>query len=400
MGSNIGTVIAFELMRTLKSKGFWIAGLIVPVLFAGVIFLTQATSQQAQQGGTPALTFEYTDASGIIDPALATKAGGVAIADASQGLADVKAGKVDAFFDVPADPVTQPIAVSGQDKGVAQTGVYQGLVTGLVQASAAEKVGDPQLVALASGQVNMQVTTYQDGKVSNSIGRFLPPLLFLIAFYLVLIIQSTRMLNSSLEEKENRVTEMILTTIRSSSLLAGKVVSLIVTGIIQMMLTIVPTLVVVLVLRQRGQMPGLDLSALEFDPQRMVLGALLLVTGFLLFTAGLVTIGAAMPSAKDAQSMFTVVVLVLVSPLFIMTTIIKDPSAPIVQAFTYFPATAPMTAMIRNALGALGWGPGLGVTAVVLAATWVVFQVAVRVYQYGSVEYSRKVSLKLALQRP
>ena len=398
MRTNIGTVIAFEVRRTLKSKGFWIAGLMVPILFAVVIFIARSGSTAV--GGPVIMEFEYTDASGLIDPQVAQSLGGTLIADPAQGLDDVKAGHVDAFIEVPADPVTQPVVVAGQDRGVAQTGIYQAIAGQLVQESAAKKVGDPALVALASGQVNTDVTTYKNGVVSNSIGQFIPPLLFLIAFYLTMLIQSNRMIGSALEEKQNRVTEMILTTIKSSSLLAGKVISLIIVGVIQMLLTILPTVVVVLILRGSGQFTWLNLSMLSFDPQRMIMGSLLLVSGFLLFTAGLVAIGAALPTEKEAQSMYAVVLLVLLSPIFLITQILTNPDAGVVRVFTYFPVTAPMTAMIRNALGALGWGPGLGVTAVVLAATWVVFQVAVRVYQYGSAEYSRKVSLKLALQRP
>jgi len=300
---------------------------------------------------------------------------------------------------VPADPVTQPVSVAGADRGLLNNDVYTSLATSLLQQSAATGVGNQTVVALVAGDFTTDVTTYKGSAVANSMGEFLPPLIFLAAFYLVLLIQSNRMLGSSLEEKENRVTEMILTTIKASSLLAGKVFSLIVTGIIQMLLTIVPSVVVVLVLRHQGKLGGFDLSGLVFDPQRMVLGTLLLISGFLLFTAGLVAIGAAMPSAKDAQSMFTIVMLVLVCPLFIITLIMTNPSAPLVQAFTYIPVTAPMTAMLRNALGSLSWLQGLAVTVIVLVSAWLVFQAAVRVYQYGSVEYSRKVSFKAALQR-
>ena len=399
MHSNIAIVIAFEVMRTLKSKGFWIAGLIVPIAFAGVIFLAQSSGQGDDSDSGNTMVFEYVDASGLIDPQIAGQLGGTAITDPAAGLKDVQDGTVDAFINVPADPVNQPVVVDGQDRGAIGSDVYQGLAIGLVQASAAKQVGNPTLVALAAGNFTTQVNTFQGNEPSNSLGKFLPPLLFLVAFYLVIIIQANRMLSSSLEEKENRVTEMILSTIKSSSLLAGKVVSLIIVGVIQTLLTIVPTVAVVLVLRGRGQAGGLDLSGLVFDPERMTMGSLLLISGFLLFTAGMVAIGAAMPSARDAQTMFTVVVLVLVSPLFIVYLILTNPTAPIVQAFTYIPVTAPMTAMARNALGALPWWQGLVVVAIVLLAAWLVFRVATRVYQYGSVEYSRKVSFKLALGR-
>ena len=83
-------------------------------------------------------------------------------------------------------------------------------------------INSPELTAAASGEVKVQTQTFRDGKVSGGFGSALPPLMFLLLFYVVILLLSSQMLNSTLEEKENRVTEMILTTLNPTTLITGQ----------------------------------------------------------------------------------------------------------------------------------------------------------------------------------
>src|ERR1700754_1344600 len=118
---NLRTVIAFEVRRTLSKRRFWISTLIVPVAF-GVVFALVALSNSSTDNSANAqknakFDFSYVDASGMIDPAIASKAGGTPTDDPAGAIAKVKAGDLDAFFSYPADPAKQAIRVYGQDKG-------------------------------------------------------------------------------------------------------------------------------------------------------------------------------------------------------------------------------------------------------------------------------------------
>jgi ABC-2 type transport system permease protein len=400
MRGNLATVVAFEVRRTLRSKVFWMAALVVPVLFAVVVLLMEETTAQAT-GSTASpqpFSWEYVDDSGLIVDSVAQTSGGTKIASADRGLDDVLSGTTEGFIHYPADPTTQTTIVAGQDVGIVDSDRYTAMAIGVLQASAAAAANNPGLVAIASGDIPVRVTTYTAGQPSGGVGGLIPPLIFLAALYLVIIMQGNRMLSSSLEEKENRVTEMILTTIKSSSLLAGKVVSLVVVGLVQMLVTVAPITVVLVVLRDKSA-GGSVLSSLVFDPVRMAMGAVLLLAGFLLFTAGCVAIGAAMPTIKDANAMFTVVILVLLLPLFVFSLIMTSPDTSVVRVFTYFPLTAPVTGLVRNAFGSLVWWQCAVEVVLVLAVTWGIFVLAARIYRFGSVEYDRKIDVRRVLVR-
>ena len=144
---------------------------------------------------------------------------------------------------------------------------------------------------------------------------------------------------------------------------------------------------------------GFTVIGVVMNPGQMVVGALLLVGGFVLFTGTLVAVGAVMPTAKEAGQIFGVMMALIFIPFYAVTLIVSDPSAPIVQFFTYFPYSAPVTSMLRNGFGSLTPLESTGVIVEIFVIGIVVLRLGVKLFQYGSIEYSKKVSLKTALAR-
>ena len=77
---NLGTVISFEVTRTFKKKQFWLTTLLVPVVLGIVIALVvisnNSTASMVDSQKDAVLTFTYSDASGHIDPTIASAFGG------------------------------------------------------------------------------------------------------------------------------------------------------------------------------------------------------------------------------------------------------------------------------------------------------------------------------------
>ncbi len=400
---NLGTVVRFEFIRTIAKRRFWIATLFVPVLLIIVFVLvfvsnsSTRTSAEAQKNAH--FTFQYTDASGLVNPAIVQSLGGTLAPSDEAGIAAVKSGEVDAYFAYPADPAKQTIRVYGQDNGLFANGKYSSVAESILQSSVEQKVDSPQTTAILQGSVNSTTTTFKNGSVSGGFNAVLPALLFLVIFYVVILLLGNQMLNSTLEEKENRVTEMILTTINPTSLIIGKVVSLFMIGLVQMLVFVIPTVLAYLFFRQQLNIPELDLSQFVFDPQTMIIGVLILLGGFSLFTGTLVALGAVMPTAKDAGPIFGALMILIFIPFYTVTLVVSDPSAFIVQVFTFFPYSAPVTALLRNAFGTLPLWQAVFVIVELFVLSAIVLRLAVRLFRYGSIEYTRKVSIRDVLSR-
>lgn len=395
---NLSTVIAFEFKRTVTKRSFWVVTLILPLLVFGLgallISANVSSANTADQQKNARFDFLYSDASGLVSPNLAREYGGKLIESQSEGVEEVQIGGTPAYFDYPADPKTQAIKVYGADAGVFQNSKYSSVAESLLSASVEQRLDAPVDVAILRGEVTSTTTTFKDGAVAPGFEAILPALVFLAAFFIVIVFLGNQMLNSTLEEKENRVTEMILTTINPTNLLIGKVISLFAIGLIQIAVFALPVLVGYLFFRDQLNIPNFDLSGLVFDPQKMIIGSLILIGGFALFTGTLVAVGAVMPTAKDAAPVFSVVIFAVVIPLYASSYAVSAPESPIVQILAFFPYTAPITALILNAFGSLPLWQAIVIIVELFVLAAIVLRLAVRLFRYGSIQYSSKVKIR------
>lgn len=399
---NLGTVIGFEFVRTVTKRRFWIGTLSVPVIMAvvfGLVFLSNTTTDTASQAQKSAqFSIAYTDASGLITAESAGLFGAIPVDSQDAGLRAVHSGTVDAYFDFPATPESSAVRVYGTDKGIFENGKYGAVAQAMLGSAVNQKIGSPQLASLAAGKATIETLTYDGGRESGGLGSVLPPLILLVIFYGLIVLLAGQMLNSTLEEKENRVTEMILTTLKPTTLIAGKVIALFAVGLVQMIVFLSPILLARLLLPEQMDPAALDLPPLIFDPVRMTVGLLILIGGFALFTTTLVAIGAVMPTAREAGNFTGIMMALIFVPFYAVALVVSDPQAIIVQVFTYFPFSAPVTALLRNGFGSLSLAEAGVVIGILFVGAAVMLRVAVRLFQYGSISYTSKVNIRTALR--
>lgn len=395
---NLWTVISFEVLRTLKRRSFWIGTLLVPFAIAAILGLniisSTSTSRTAESQKVARFSFEYVDDSGYVNSSIAHAFGGKVTTDGEAAIRAVKSGDLEAFFLFPNDPTKESIRSYGLDKGIFNNGKYGAVAGQILKLSAEQAIGDKTLSALAVNKLNLQSITYKSGKESGNLGDVIPPLLFLVIFYMVIVLLGNQMLTSTLEEKENRVTEIILTTLNPTTLIIGKILSLFVIGITQMIVFSLPILIGFLFFREGLKIPNFDFSSLHFSFVPMSIGFLILIAGFTLFMGTLVAVGAVMPTAKEAGQIFGVVVTLLFVPFWTLSLVASNPDSWLVQVITYFPYSAPVTAMMRNGLGSLSPTEAFIVVVELFFLGVLVLQLAVRLFRYGSMEYTKRVSAR------
>jgi len=380
---NLSTVIRFEITRSLKKKSFWLAAISFPLVFAvlfGVIFLSnKASADAAKNLEKQSFSFAVTDESKLIKPELlaATKAQPVAAADKDATIKRVQEGKLDAYIYYPKDIAKERVEVYGKDVGLFDNGRYGSIATSLLSNSVQSEVS-PAVRMVIQDKVNTKNTVYKNGKEYNAINEMILPGVFLVLFYFLISFFGNQMLTSTTEEKENRVIEMILTTVHARTLIIGKII----------------VLIAYIFFKDQLQLPDVDLSHIAVDPVRIGIGFLAFAASFLFFTGMLVAIGAAVPTAKEAGSFFATIMILLFAPLYAAAMLVSTPDALPSKIITYFPLTSPIPLMLRNAIGNLSATDAAISISILTVCAVIAIMMGVRLFRFGALEYSRKLSLR------
>lgn len=399
---NLGTVFSFEVVRTLKKKSFWIMALAFPTLigaiFAISFFSSQATEKAANETKNQKFSIVVTDASGLINKNIIKALGATETTEKQSAIDQVQTGKLDAYFYYPKDLSKDKIEIYAKDVGFFDNGRYSGVAKVLIQQSVAPIV-DAQTTAILQDKVQFDSATYRNGKKFDGFKELIAPGLFLVLFYLLLAMFSNQMLTSTTEEKENRITEMILTTIEARTLIIGKILSLMLLAFIQIAIILLPTITVYLLFHEQLALPNLDLSNIPLNPLPIAIGAAIFGCSFMFFTGLLVAVGAIAPTAKEAGSFFGVIMVSIFAPLYAVSLFVSAPQSTLVKFLSFFPLTAPIPLMLRNAIGNLSLTESIAGIVILAISAAVALSVAVRLFHYGVLAYSNRIKLSVLFKK-
>lgn len=393
---NFGMVFKFEVLRTLKKPTFWLIALGFPVMIGlifGIVFWSnRATQEAAEKLQEQNFSIMMTDDSGLIKPEVAAAMKVQRVNSEAEGIEKVKHHQTDAYFYIPKNLEKDSVRIYGQDTGVFENNKYGAVVRTLLSSSVDGKVTGSEALIIKQ-KVNSSLTTYKDGKESGGMKEMIVPGFFLVLFYLLIAFFGNQMLTSTIEEKENRTVEMLLTTVQAKTLIVGKIWALITLSLIQGMIIVLPVLVGYLLSGHQLHLPNFDLSQIVFDPTRIAVAIALFGASFMMLTGLLVTVGAMMPTAKEASSWVGLVMILLFGPLYGGSVFISYPESTFSMAMSYFPLTAPIPLMLRNTVGNLSLIEALIGVAVLVISAVLIMMLAVRVFRYGAMSYDSKLSL-------
>ncbi len=394
--SRLGTVVRFEFVRAVKKPAFWIGTLALPIVIVLVTLLvglgqSAGADSVVSSSSATKTPFRYVDHSGLVSERVAEQWGGTPSTDARSDRAAVRAGRLDAFIEFPESLTDAPIRVDAADRGLFGNGRYSSLAERVVEQSVAAAVDDPEAVRLLRSPPSTSVQTYADGAVAPGWISVLPPALYAAAFFGLVILLAARMVTVVVEEKENRISEMILTTVTAGDLIRGKVIAMLLVGLVQIGVFLLPGLVTIGVALP---LVASQLGGVVVDPWRMLVGALLLVGGVLLASGLFVAVGAAVPSIKDASSLQSAAIFALIIPVYAVFFVVTNPTSPVAAFFTYFPTFTPVTAMVRNAVGSLSVTESIVCIVIVWVVAAVLLRFAEHLFRHSVAQYGSKVTLR------
>lgn len=245
--------------------------------------------------------------------------------------------------------------------------------------------------------------------------------------FIFIFMYGVQVMRGVMEEKQNRIVEVLISSVKPFQLMMGKIIGIALVGFVQFVLWIAITTTLVtagsaLLLKDRfdpaviantpmttevqGQlaeqagMPDMEdvkfLQALKKIDWPLTLGMFLFyfIGGYLLYSSLLAAIGSAVDSETDTQQFMFPVTLPMVFAIFTAQAAVYNPGSAMVLWCSLIPFTSPIVMMVRVAMGnAPVWQLALSMLLLVgtfVATTWL----AGRIYRTGILMYGKKVSWK------
>ncbi len=210
------------------------------------------------------------------------------------------------------------------------------------------------------------------------------PVAFVYFLWMAVFSISQMLLTNTIEEKSNRILEVLLSSVSPLQLMSGKIVGIMWTGLTMILSWVLSTIVLVTFL------PGLlgakgdviDFASIARDPFLLTSFVVYFLLGYLFFAALLVGIGSVCNTVKEANNLMMPVTVMLMLPLFAMIPISKDPNGTLAKFLSYIPPFTPFVMMNRAA------GPPTNfeyvATSIILVLAIVfVFWAAAKIFRIG-----------------
>lgn len=242
---------------------------------------------------------------------------------------------------------------------------------------------DPLVVQAASAPVAVVgmglVEEANDGSISSQEGDdamtaiFLPMGVMMLMF-MVIFMAAQPMLESVLEEKSQRIAEVLLGSANPFQLMSGKLLGTVAGSLTVFGIYLIGAYAFASYKGWTDQIP------FQIVPWFVVFQ----IMGVLFYAAIFLAIGASVSQLKEAQAMLLPVWMLMMSPMFVWIFIVRDPLGPMAKYFSLFPPAAPTAMMLRMATGQTIpiWQPILGLFLTAIS-TLVIVVVASRIFRVG-----------------
>ena len=287
--------------------------------------------------------------------------------------------------------------------------------------------GLEEIIASAEVNISAQTVKWTDdgGETSSNSGIALGVgFLFTFMIYMFVMSYGGMVMQGVMEEKTNRIMEIIVSSVKPFQLMMGKIIGIALVGFVQIaiwgvMLTAILTAVAFLVgtpeVATPPTMMGGDAAmqtvvaeAQAGNPVTEILGALPIVEllimfvlyfigGYLLYASFFAAVGASINAQEDSSQFMMPVILIMIFGLYAALYGAENPDGPLAFYASIFPLTSPIVMMVRIPFGVPLWQELLSLALLYASAIFIVWMSG-RIYRVGILMYGKKPTVKEILK--
>ena len=442
---NINTIISREYMTRVRKKSFLLTTFLVPILFAAICILPSVIMFMAKDTGKHV---GVVDQSGIVMPYLVDTEDIDYTDYSTQSPDSVKAS----FKDLGLDALVVVSAIDHENRTVSVTSYSSKPMSMDMKETITAKVdnavedyrislydmGDLKGI-MESIESDISIATYTldesgEEKISSSEVYMIISMLMSIIIYMFIAMFSGMVMQSVIEEKSSRVVEVLVSSVKATELMFGKIIGVACVALTQFFLWIVLTLILVggfsafvgfdsimgdpaqteqmmemsgmasvggvsaeemmAMTQEKSEMGAILTTLKEIDWLMMIVAFVIyFALGYLLYASLFAAIGSAVENEADTNQLQMPITVPLMLAFFIALYAFNAPDSPVVWWGSMIPLTSPIVMLARIPFGVPVWELGLSVALLVatfVACGWV----SAKIYKIGILMFGKKTTFK------
>lgn len=365
MNGHLLRVYLYELRRNFRRKGYLFTTFGVPIIAVALLLgyhaLTTLTrdSGAPQEAPSPGAVFGvpddrsagrslgFVDLSGVLADASDT-GGLVRFPDEAAAAAALQAGEIDSYYIIAADYLATG-SVTMVLPTLLLNDITDAPIRDLLQATLRQQLDDDALFYRLADPSNIQQVNTEREVPANAMqdfdSSFVLVYVFVIALMLSLFMTNGYLLQAVIEEKESRVVEILISTVRPLQLLGGKILAYGTLGLFQLLVWVGALLLIL----QLGQvLNSLSVLARMFIPLEVLpLVLVYFVLAYLFFAAAYGIVGALATTMREGPQYVVVFTLPAVVPMYFIGLFVETPDAALPVILSLIPITAPLAMTMR-----------------------------------------------------
>ncbi len=440
---NISTIISREYMTRVKKKSFLLTTFLVPIFFAAMCILPSVIMFFAKDTGKHVAVV---DQSGIVMPYLVDSEAVDYEDYSAEPVDEMKANfeslGLDALVVIsPLDTVARNLSIASYSPKPLSMELKEG-----IKSKADDAVEDYRLAQygiedlekiMDDVKADVPIATYTldesgEEKITSSEVYMIISMVLSMIIYMFVAMFSAMVMQSVIEEKASRVVEVLVSSVKATELMFGKIIGVACVALTQFFLWIVLTLVLVggfsafggfdmimgdpaqteQMMEMTGSMGGMDMAEMtDMMAQEEGLGAVIstlkdinwaqmiiafiiyFVLGYLLYASFFAAIGSAVENEADTNQLQMPITIPLLLAFFIALYAFNAPDSPIVWWGSMIPFTSPIVMLARIPFGVPMWELVLSVVLLIgtfIACGWA----SAKIYKIGILMFGKKTTFK------
>ena len=302
---------------------------------------------------------------------------------------DVLKGKIEGYILIN-DGGTDSVSAEYRSKSIGGSTDYQRLTEAFNDVRIENKLKaegiNPELMKYISENIEIKPIKLEgSGKESNAdyLTTFFTAFIFIMLFFMMIMLSGQMLVRSLVEEKSNRLIEIIISSCSADELLTGKILGLGALGLFQILIW---ALIAVSLL---------GAALIPFTAFHNILPMFVFfLLGSVFFTAIFVGIGSIVTTEQEAQQITTYLSFVLLLPIVMIMPLMENPHSILIKILSYIPFTLPTTMILRLNITPVPFYIISITIVIMLVSIYFAIKFAGKIFRIGILSYGKRPSLK------